>query len=123
MAVLLRNSVNFYTFGEPPSFKKLVKVLDFLSYAAAVYCILGMVVYNAVRLYQKAECQNQNSVESLREGCGIIVPQALWLWIPFKVDYFPIYEFVFCYTFLYTLLIKFPFLLLNIENLILQVRA
>jgi hypothetical protein len=57
-----------------------------------------MVVYNAVRLYQKADLQNQNSVESLS-----IVP----LWIPFKIDDFPIYQLLFCYTLISSLLIKF----------------
>ncbi|XP_068897189.1 odorant receptor 85c-like [Tenebrio molitor] len=98
VALLLRDLSNFYTFGLPPEFEQQEKVLNVLSNVSFAYAIFASLLYNLVRLYQKPECE-ETKME--KEICGFIVP----VWLPFEMDYFPLYELGFFYMYASTVLI------------------
>jgi hypothetical protein len=98
VALLLRDLSTFNYFGMPPDFEQQEKILNVLSNVTFAYAMVAALLYNLVRLYQKSECEE---MKMEKEICGFIVP----VWLPFEMDYFPVYELGFFYMYASTVLI------------------
>lgn len=96
IAQLLAELSNFDNFGEPPEFKTQMRILDLWSQFFNYYTIVGITVYNIIKLVQKSNCEKESAVRGLHENCGLLSPT----WFPFKIDHFPVFQLIYMFIFI-----------------------
>ena len=101
IAKLLKDLSNFDKFGTPPNFEKLNKRLNIWSWFAFMYPTLGSTSINLTKFLMKSDCEEINRKEHLNEKCGLMYP----FWIPFEINYFPVFQLVFLYVWISVMLL------------------
>lgn len=96
VAQLLKDLSNFDNFGEPPHFEERMEKLDLWSQFFSYYTIAGITIYNFIKYSGRGDCERENKIKGLHENCGLLSPT----WIPFRIDYFPVYQLVFIFIFI-----------------------
>ncbi|KAJ3644242.1 hypothetical protein Zmor_026910 [Zophobas morio] len=97
VALLLRDLSQFENFGKPPGFEKKDKQLNLCVKMLVAYSFTGTVVYSSMKLFEKGKCKAFH-LERKSNGnyCGLIAP----FWLPFEIDYFPVFHLWLLYGFL-----------------------
>lgn len=100
IAQLLKDLSTFNNFGKPPSFDKTNAQLNFFANCMFTYALIGVILYTGVQCFLKSQCEALKIEYKLNTTCGFIIPTRL----PFKTDYFPMYQVLFIYMFILMLL-------------------
>lgn len=103
IAHLLKDLSNFNEFGKPPGFEKENKILNFWSICVFIYPTVGATLYNISKLSQRSKCNIENERVGLPPTCGLIFP----IWVPFDINYFPLFHLILvCTWFCTTLFVR-----------------
>ncbi|KAJ3644246.1 hypothetical protein Zmor_026914 [Zophobas morio] len=89
IAFLMRDLSDFEIFGVPSNFEKRNKKLNLVVKLFFCYTVGAVIFYNFLKLSEKSECKRISSERGMKENhCGLIGP----FWIPFNIDYFPVFQ-------------------------------
>lgn len=89
VALLMRDLSDFEIFGVPPNFEKRNKKLNLGVELLFNYTVGAVIFYTFLKLSEKSKCKRITSERGMKENhCGLIAP----FWIPFNIDYFPVFQ-------------------------------
>lgn len=97
IALLMQDLSVFDNFGIPPNSEKRNALLNFLVKVLVLYSFSATIFYNSEQLINKEECIRRNKLKGLSYNyCGLLTP----CWLPFEIDYFPMFYIFLIYAFI-----------------------